>query len=120
LLFPTSPISHSRLWKAQIPYLSRYFRVITFDPRGNGRSDRPDTAEAYSCWEFVEDGRAILEATRTETALLAGICDGGGWALMLTATQPATASTAPAPVRPGPDGFTVKPRSCSGDQEVPP
>lgn len=71
LLFPTSPISHSRLWKAQIPYLSRHFRVITFDPRGNGRSDRPDTAEAYSYWEFVEDGRAILEATRTETAVLA-------------------------------------------------
>jgi pimeloyl-ACP methyl ester carboxylesterase len=91
LLFPTSPISHSRLWKAQIPYRSRHFRVITFDPRGNGRSDRPDTAQAYSSWEFVEDGRAILEATRTETALLAGICDGGGWALMLAATQPAMA-----------------------------
>jgi pimeloyl-ACP methyl ester carboxylesterase len=66
LLFPTSPISHSRLWKAQIPYLSRHVRVITFDPRGNGRSDRPDSAEAYSSWEFVEDGRAVLEATRTE------------------------------------------------------
>ena len=39
----------------------------------------------------MEDGRAILEATRTETALLAGTCDGGGWALMLAATQPATA-----------------------------
>ena len=63
LLFPTSPISHSRMWKAQIPYLSRHVRVITFDPRGNGRSDRPDAAEAYSYWEFVEDGRAILEAT---------------------------------------------------------
>ena len=32
LLFPTSPISHSRLWKAQIPYLSRHFRVVCFDP----------------------------------------------------------------------------------------
>ncbi|MGH3110864.1 MAG: alpha/beta fold hydrolase, partial [Gaiellaceae bacterium] len=48
LLFPTSPISHSRLWKAQIPYLSRHFRVLTFDPRGNGRSDRPGSPEAYS------------------------------------------------------------------------
>jgi pimeloyl-ACP methyl ester carboxylesterase len=91
LLFPTSPISHSRLWKAQIPYLSRHFRVITFDPRGNGRSGRPDTAEAYAYWEFVQDGRAILEATRTNTALLAGSCDGGGWALMLAATQPTMA-----------------------------
>jgi pimeloyl-ACP methyl ester carboxylesterase/predicted glycosyltransferase len=91
LLFPTSPISHSRLWKAQIPYLSRHFRVITFDPRGNGKSDRPDTADAYSYWECVKDGRAILEATGTETALLAGLCDGGGYALMLAATQPAAA-----------------------------
>jgi pimeloyl-ACP methyl ester carboxylesterase len=91
LLFPTSPISHSRLWKAQIPYLARHVRVITFDPRGNGRSDRPETPEAYSYWEVVEDGRAILEATGTETAILAGLCDGGGYALMLAATRPATA-----------------------------
>jgi pimeloyl-ACP methyl ester carboxylesterase len=91
LLFPTSPISHARMWKAQIPYLSRYFRVITFDPRGNGRSDRPETAGAYSYWEYMQDGRDILEATDTETALLGGICDGGGWALMLAATQPAAA-----------------------------
>jgi pimeloyl-ACP methyl ester carboxylesterase len=90
LLFPTSPISHSRLWKAQIPYLSRHFRVVTFDPRGNGRSDRPDTPEAYSYWEFVEDGRAVLEATGTREAIAAGLCDGGGWALMLAASQPAS------------------------------
>ena len=91
LLFPTSPISHSRLWKAQIPYLSRHFRVVAFDPRGNGKSDRPETAEAYSYWEVVKDGRAVLEATGTEAALLGGLCDGGGYALMLAATDPAVA-----------------------------
>jgi pimeloyl-ACP methyl ester carboxylesterase len=91
LLFPTSPISHSRLWKAQIPYLSRYFRIVTFDPRGNGKSDRPETPEAYSYWEIVGDGRAVLEATGADTALLGGLCDGGGYALMLAATRPATA-----------------------------
>ena len=88
LLFPTSPISHSRLWKAQIPYLARHFRVVAFDPRGNGRSDRPGTPEAYSYWEAVEDGAAVLEATGTEKALLAGLCDGGGYAVMLAATRP--------------------------------
>ena len=31
---------------------------------GNGRSDRPDTAEAYSYWEYVEDGRAVLDGDR--------------------------------------------------------
>jgi pimeloyl-ACP methyl ester carboxylesterase/predicted glycosyltransferase len=88
LLFPTSPISHSRLWKAQIPYLSRRYRVLTFDPRGNGRSDRPESAAAYGYWEFVEDGRAVLDATATEEAVVGGLCDGGGWALMLAATYP--------------------------------
>ena len=88
LLFPTGPISHSRLWKAQIPYLSRYFRVVVFDPRGNGRSDRPLTPAELSRWEFVEDGRAVLEAAGADTAVLGGLCHGGGSALMLAATYP--------------------------------
>ena len=41
LFLPTWSIIHSRCWKMQIPYLARHCRVITFDPRGNGRSDRP-------------------------------------------------------------------------------
>jgi pimeloyl-ACP methyl ester carboxylesterase len=89
LLFPPSPISHSRLWKGQIPYLSRHFRVVVFDPRGNGRSDRPTDAAAYSWWEYMADGRAVLEASGAQDALVAGICDGSGWALMLAATDPA-------------------------------
>ena len=44
LLLPTWSIIHSRQWKMQIPYLSRHCRVITFDGRGNGRSDRPTDA----------------------------------------------------------------------------
>lgn len=41
LLLPTWSVVTSRLWKAQIPYLARHARVLTFDGRGNGRSDRP-------------------------------------------------------------------------------
>ena len=40
-LLPTWSIIHSRHWKMQIPYLARHCRVVTFDGRGNGRSDRP-------------------------------------------------------------------------------
>ena len=46
LLLPTWSIIHSRCWKMQIPYLARHARVITFDPRGNGKSDRPREPEA--------------------------------------------------------------------------
>ncbi len=41
LLLPTWTIIHSRFWKMQIPDLARRTRVITFDGRGNGRTDRP-------------------------------------------------------------------------------
>ena len=74
---------------------SRTSRAISASSRSTpgemARSDRPGTPDAYSHWEFVEDGRAILEATGTEQALLGGLCDGGGSALMLAATYPASA-----------------------------
>ena len=47
-LLPPWAISHSRAWRATLPYLARHFRVITIDPRGNGRSDRPQHLAAYS------------------------------------------------------------------------
>ena len=40
-LLPTWSIIHSRHWKMQIAYLARHCRVLTFDGRGNGLSDRP-------------------------------------------------------------------------------
>ena len=41
LFLPTWSIIHSRTWKGQIPYFARHYRVLAFDARGNGRSDRP-------------------------------------------------------------------------------
>ena len=88
LLLPAWSIIHSRQWKAQIPYLARHYRVLTFDPRGNGRSDRPPTAEAYDDDQYVADALAVLDATGTREAVLVGLSRGGRWAVELAASRP--------------------------------
>ena len=63
VLTPTWPIVDSRHWKAQVPFLARHFRVVTFDPRGNGRSDRPtDPADYATTAEFEGDLLAVMDA----------------------------------------------------------
>jgi pimeloyl-ACP methyl ester carboxylesterase len=88
LLLPTWSIIHSRQWKMQIPYLSRHFRVITFDGRGNGRSDRPTEAEAYAEREYAADAIAVLDATQTDRALIVGFSRGVQRGLLLAANHP--------------------------------
>ncbi len=88
LLLPTWSIVHSRMWKAQVPYLARHFRVVTFDGRGNGRSDRPVGADAYRTSEFVADALAVLDATDTERAIVIGLSRGGHYAAVLAARHP--------------------------------
>ncbi|MGH2403163.1 MAG: alpha/beta fold hydrolase, partial [bacterium] len=87
-LVATTPIVHSGLWKAQIPYLSRHYRVVTFDPRGNGRSDRPTTLQAYADTEYVEDARAVMDETATEQAILASLCTGVRWCVQFADVYP--------------------------------
>jgi pimeloyl-ACP methyl ester carboxylesterase/predicted glycosyltransferase len=72
----------------QIPYLARHCRVITFDGRGNGRSDRPQGAEAYAVPEFAADALAVLDATSTERCVLVGVSCGALWGTLLAAEQP--------------------------------
>jgi pimeloyl-ACP methyl ester carboxylesterase len=88
LLLPTWSIVHSRIWKLQIPYLARHCRVLAFDGRGNGRSDRPGEPEAYAEEEFAADALAVLEATGTERAVLASISLASQRALLLAADHP--------------------------------
>jgi pimeloyl-ACP methyl ester carboxylesterase len=88
LLLPTWSVVHSRTWKAQVPYLARHMRVLTFDGRGNGRSDRPPQPEAYAVEEFAADALAVLDATATPQAMLLSSSRGALWALHLAAEHP--------------------------------
>lgn len=85
LFLPSTPIIHARQWKGQIPYLSRHFRVVAYDGRGNGRSDRPLVPEAYADAHLVDDVVAVLDASETASAVLVGLCGDGVWRSILLA-----------------------------------
>ena len=88
LLMPTWSIIHSRFWKLQVPYLARHFRVVTFDGRGCGRSDRPVGADAYADAEFAADAMAVLDGTGTDRAVLVALSAGAVWSIQLAVGHP--------------------------------
>ena len=89
LLLPTWSLMHSRHWKMQIPYLARHYRVVTYDGRGNGRSDRPTDPAAYADDRMTLDIAAVLDATGTDRAVLVGLCIDGVWrSIRLAADRP--------------------------------
>lgn len=85
---PPFQIVHSQMLKATVPYLSRHFRVITTDGRGNGRSDRPRGQDAYSFDHFYADFVAVLDAVGVERVALVGISAAALTVLRLAAEQP--------------------------------
>ena len=112
LLLPPWSIIHSRFWKAQVPYLARHFRVVTFDARGNGRSDRPARAEDYTSSLEAEDAIAVLDRAHVDRCVIVAHCGAAPTALLLAANHhdrvagavlmsPALPLTPPLPERTG-------------------
>src|SRR5688572_24340538 len=85
VFIPPWSIVHSRVYKAQLPYFSERFRCIAFDARGNGQSDRPMDAAAYSLDHSIDDALAVMDATHTSEAILVGLSLGGLHACVLAA-----------------------------------
>jgi pimeloyl-ACP methyl ester carboxylesterase/predicted glycosyltransferase len=88
VLLPPWSVVHSRFWKAQVPYLARHFRVVTFDARGNGRSDRPPRAEDYAITLEAEDAIAVLEEARVGRCVIVAHCGAAPLGLLLAANHP--------------------------------
>src|SRR5687767_13222541 len=88
LFLPTWTLVHSRVWKAQIAYFARHFRVICFDPRGNGRSDRPKDPRQYDEREFAQDAIDVMDACGVEQATCVALSRGAQRALLLAAERP--------------------------------
>ncbi|WP_082574779.1 MULTISPECIES: alpha/beta hydrolase [unclassified Nocardioides] len=88
LLMPTWSIVPSRMWKAQVPYLARHFRVVTFDGRGSGASGRPTGAAAYTDVEYAADTVAVMDDAEVDRAVLVSLSCGGTWSVHVAAGHP--------------------------------
>jgi pimeloyl-ACP methyl ester carboxylesterase len=67
--------------------LTPHFRVILFDKRGTGLSDR--SIGAFSIEDRMDDIRAVMDAAGSEQAAVMGWSEGGTFAAMFAATYPA-------------------------------
>jgi pimeloyl-ACP methyl ester carboxylesterase len=69
--------------------LSSFTRVILFDKRGTGLSDRVADSALPSLEVRMDDVRAVMDAAGSERAALFGISEGGSMCALFAATYPA-------------------------------
>ena len=86
IFLPTWQIYDSRVWKMQVPYFARHFRVITYDAPGNGRSGRPATG--YDFDHCASDALSVMDATGTKRASLVCFSRGTYPGMILAAEHP--------------------------------
>jgi 3-oxoadipate enol-lactonase len=83
--------SSTRDWESQVPEFSRSYKVITFDLRGHGQSDKPEGP--YHIPMFAADLARLLQALGIGSAHVAGISLGGAVAFQFSLDYPATVKT---------------------------
>ena len=66
--------------------IGRYARVVHFDERGTGMSDRGSAVPTLD--ERVEDVRAVMDAAGLERAVVMGVSEGGPAAVLFARTYP--------------------------------
>jgi class 3 adenylate cyclase/alpha-beta hydrolase superfamily lysophospholipase len=70
-----------------IKRLISHSRVILFDKRGTGLSDRP-SGQPPTLEQRMDDVRAVMDAAQSERATLFGISEGGALSMLIAATYP--------------------------------
>jgi class 3 adenylate cyclase/esterase/lipase len=68
--------------------LASFSRLITFDKRGTGLSDRLSESELPDLERRMDDVRAVMDAVDSDHAALMGISEGGSMSVLFAATYP--------------------------------
>ena len=76
----------SSYFKAQLPELSRFYRVIAVDSRGHGQSESGTHGLSFSL--MAEDLKTVLDALGIGKAFILGFSDGGNLAIKFALTYP--------------------------------
>lgn len=80
-------LSDTTLWAGVLPFLAPRFRLLTFDGRGQGRSDAPEEG-SYAPPQLAEEAWELLGILGVERPWLVGLSNGSSVALELLATRP--------------------------------
>ncbi len=92
VIFAPGTFSHLDLdweWPAKANFLERFSsfcRLIRFDKRGTGLSDRP--LKMATLEERTDDIRAVIDAEHIERAAILGVSEGASMACLFAATYP--------------------------------
>lgn len=76
----------SWMWYKQVPALSERYKVVIFDNRGAGNTDKPDSE--YSIELMADDAAGLLAALEIESAHVLGVSLGGYIAQELALRHP--------------------------------
>ena len=68
--------------------LASFSRLILFDKRGTGMSDRVADRDLPTLEQRMDDVRAVMDAAGSERAAIVGQSEGGGMAMLFAATYP--------------------------------
>jgi len=74
------------MWFNQVPVFSRHFKVLTYDVRGHGGTEIPESR--FSMEIFADDLRALLEALDIDRTCVLGYSMGGRIALQFALRHP--------------------------------
>ena len=86
LIFVSGLNGVGRYWEPQVPVFSSRFRVITYDQRGTGASDR--LQRQFSVDQMAADLAGLMDALRIPRAHLVGLSTGGAIGQTLAIEQP--------------------------------